>query len=100
MKCPKCGAPSNVLATRVHQTVFLRRSRRCYNGHRFAALEVYESCANPVAMKSAAVGVEARKKLYAIKRKIWAMAGEKARVVAHQLGVDQKWVYAVRKQKP
>lgn len=97
MKCQKCGAPSHVLATRPHLTVFLKRSRECFNHHRFTTYEVYVSSANPVAMKSAAKGVAARAKLYKVKMKIWA-SNLRACDLARKLGVTQQWVYAVRKQ--
>lgn len=40
MKCPVCGAWSNVLATRTGPDEWLRRRRECANGHRFGTLEV------------------------------------------------------------
>jgi hypothetical protein len=41
MKCPTCGAWSNVLDTRQGPYESLRRRRECGNGHRFATLEVF-----------------------------------------------------------
>ena len=40
MKCPICGAPSDVLETRPYKQLFVRRSRECFNLHRFPTYEV------------------------------------------------------------
>lgn len=41
MKCPRCNAASDVLATRTPTTIgTLTRRRQCHNGHRFTTHEV------------------------------------------------------------
>jgi len=40
MKCPKCGADSSVKDTRAYMDVFLKRTRLCFNNHRFVSFEV------------------------------------------------------------
>lgn len=40
MKCPDCGAVSEVMETRVFRTVFTRRRRQCFNEHSFYSYEV------------------------------------------------------------
>lgn len=40
MKCPRCGAESRVLETRIHRDVLSRRGRECSNKHRFATVEM------------------------------------------------------------
>lgn len=46
MKCPRCGAWSNVLDTRDGDHLTLRRRRQCGNGHRFTTLEVLPTALN------------------------------------------------------
>ena len=41
MKCPVCGAWSEVLDTREGRNESVRRRRQCGNGHRFVTLEVH-----------------------------------------------------------
>lgn len=41
MKCPKCGADSSVLESRVFEYETLRRRRECRSGHRFTTVEIY-----------------------------------------------------------
>ncbi len=40
MKCPICGAWSEVLETRAHADHVTRRQRECANKHRFVTMEV------------------------------------------------------------
>lgn len=60
MKCPHCGAWSNVLETRT-----TRRRRECANGHRFSTVEVLPSLVS---------GREYRRHLRAVveRERIWA----------------------------
>jgi len=41
MKCPRCGASTEVKETRPFEYETLRRRRECANGHRFTSVEVY-----------------------------------------------------------
>ena len=45
MKCPRCNADSDVLETR-SSGPWIRRSRECFNLHRFMTLEVYPENVN------------------------------------------------------
>ena len=40
MKCPRCGAWSNVAETRPAEHQTTRRRRECANGHRFTTVEI------------------------------------------------------------
>lgn len=40
MKCPTCGAWSEVLETRAHADHVTRRQRVCANNHRFITMEI------------------------------------------------------------
>lgn len=46
MKCPRCGAPSDVVETRPAPHHATRRRRTCFNGHRFVTLEVLPPATN------------------------------------------------------
>lgn len=41
MRCPQCGAPTSVLATRAFRVVLLSRRRQCFNLHTFTTYEVW-----------------------------------------------------------
>lgn len=41
MKCPRCGAESNVKETRSFEYGTASRRRECFNGHRFTTVEIY-----------------------------------------------------------
>jgi len=43
MKCPICGAPSDVKETRPLKTGEQRRRRRCYNNHMFNTRESHDA---------------------------------------------------------
>lgn len=40
MKCPICGAPTEVKDTRPHKKGYIQRRRVCFNLHRFQTYEV------------------------------------------------------------
>lgn len=46
MKCPFCGAWSEVLESRPTANNLQRRARECGNGHRFKTYEVYQQTFN------------------------------------------------------
>lgn len=50
MKCPTCGADTRVLETRATNTHATRRTRECFNNHRFTTLEAVESAVQPSAL--------------------------------------------------
>lgn len=46
MKCPRCGAASDVLESRPTPEMATRRRRECHNGHRFRTVEVLPAATN------------------------------------------------------
>jgi hypothetical protein len=40
MKCPECGAPTDVKETRLKDDNTIHRRRLCFNGHRFFTREI------------------------------------------------------------
>ena len=61
MKCPTCGAWSNVLDTRdgPHETT--KRRRECANGHRFYTFEMLAPARNPGSMQRAVKTVQSQR---------------------------------------
>jgi hypothetical protein len=57
VKCPRCGADSEVLATRQDERAFtVRRRRQCFNEHRFYTLEVLPPATSQKTLADAARG--------------------------------------------
>jgi transcriptional regulator NrdR family protein len=54
MKCPRCGAQSDVLDTRPGPHHTTRRRRECHNDHRFVTLEVLPPATNQRDLAAAA----------------------------------------------
>ena len=42
MKCPHCGAPTDVKDTRMTKPNEVTRRRECFNGHKFKTLERHD----------------------------------------------------------
>lgn len=97
MKCPHCGADSSVEETRVYQDVFLRRARKCFNGHRFPTYEVHAGNIDRRTLVGTRRGVKAKAKSWQIKLRILAQPGAAATGVAAELGVSDTYVHMVRK---
>lgn len=64
MKCPVCGAWSEVLDTREGQNESVKRRRQCGNGHRFNTLEVYPTTLHMQAVDSTARAISKRRALW------------------------------------
>lgn len=96
MKCPLCGAASDVLDTRPGRVDTTRRRRECHNGHRFVTVEVFSTAVNIGHIKRAAATAEARRGRWqrdqAIRRD-----PRPAREVAPLYGMTAKTVQAVRR---
>lgn len=87
MKCPQCGADTSVLATRKHKTVFLKRTRQCFNEHRFMSIEV--------PMTSLMPSIRAEQ----VRKAVHALAAlEKSDAeIAAELGISQNHTARLRK---
>lgn len=64
MKCPVCGAWSEVLDTREGQNESTKRRRRCGNGHRFTTLEVHPTVLHMQAVEATARAISKRRALW------------------------------------
>lgn len=60
MRCPRCNADSEVLATRGFAEALLRRYRRCFNGHRFQSFEVFRGNLDARTLAATARGAAGR----------------------------------------
>lgn len=88
MKCTKCGAWSNVLATReAHDGLVTRRERKCANDHRFTSYEVHGTMWAHLRSRVLRTGETIRRRW-----KLWARNMEIRRKVIS--GVPQKEVAA------
>jgi transcriptional regulator NrdR family protein len=43
MRCPHCGAPTDVKDTRITQGNQVTRKRECFNGHKFKTTEQHDN---------------------------------------------------------
>lgn len=64
MKCPICGAWSEVRDTREGQNESIRRRRQCANGHRFSTLEVHPSVIHMGSSEATARAIDKRRALW------------------------------------
>lgn len=98
MKCPRCGAQSDVVETRPGPNLTTRRRRECHNLHRFTTVEIHGAAYTNVAQR---VGQYARAAMNRISR--WARDTRIAkdprssRVVGDEHGVNPSRVRQVRR---
>lgn len=99
MKCPTCGAWSEVSETRAAPNHATRRARTCANGHRFITLEVL-----PQVVKAAGANAAATARAAAANAKRWARNAAIARdprsatQVAKQHDMTEARVRQIRQQ--
>jgi hypothetical protein len=101
MKCQKCGADSSVLATRTHMEIFLKRSRECFNGHRFTSYEVFAANLDRRTLKQTInSATKIRKKSFAIKKAVLAPENATLRtgLLAKKLKISDSYVRDIRRQ--
>lgn len=72
MKCPVCGAWSEVLNTRAAPNHTIKRRRQCANEHRFTTVEALETAIDKRSAQSAAAAAKLRAQLWARDRAIRA----------------------------
>lgn len=100
MKCPNCGADSNVLATRAYKDVMLRRSRRCFNEHTFHTYEVYAGNLDRRTLAGTRRGVQAREMANRRHNTVLRHPEMSATELAQQLGITEARVRQYRKGTP
>lgn len=98
MICPHCGADSSVEETRAYMDVFLRRTRKCFNEHRFQTYEVHSGNLDRRSMHATKRGVAAKTKSWKTKLRIIAQPGAAATGIAAELGVSEAYVRMVRQK--
>ena len=102
MKCPTCAAPSSVAETRMSAEGYvLKRTRLCFNGHRFPTFEVDGALKATVysfaTRRERLAALRARATRWARNEKIKALAaaGEKHEVLALQFGLSPNMVSTI-----
>lgn len=98
VKCPKCGAPTEVLETRPYMGVFSRRTRLCFNEHKTSTYEVPASALDrrqlPVIKRGIKTREEARRRRLTVIRSPGVPASE----LASKLGITEARVRQIRKE--
>ncbi len=97
MKCLKCGAPTEVMATRAYMDVFLRRTRECFNGHRTSTYEVSAAALDRRQLPAIQRGVQARGLAQKRKLAVLRAPDKTAAELASQLGITEARVRQIRK---
>jgi transcriptional regulator NrdR family protein len=95
VKCPTCAADSEVLETRPYRTVFLRRVRKCFNGHRFSTYEVFPGNLDRRTIVTAERAAADRKLAWQRKQAV-ANSTEPATKLATRLGITSARVKQIR----
>lgn len=103
MNCDRCGAWSEVLATRTPDSgLQIKRRRRCANGHTFSTREVFEAvfCSakqrQAVFEKTATARAELHKRNARIVSEL--QKGRRGKDIAAELGVSEDTVSLVKKK--
>ena len=98
MRCPTCGAPTEVLETRPYMGVFSRRTRMCFNEHKTWTYEVPATALDrrqlPIIKRGIKTRVEARHRRLTIIRSPGVPASE----LAATLGITQARVRQIRSE--
>lgn len=98
MKCPECGADSSVTETRPYEEYFLRRTRLCFNGHRFKTLEIFPGNLRGHTVERSKRGIAVRAKAWLLKLRVKQSDAPSA-VLAKEHGVTTEWINFLRKQE-
>lgn len=94
MNCPRCGAPSSVLHTRVH-TASVTRRRECFNLHRFTTYEVVPTVVDQRQMAITKRGFIQRAAAWA-RRQVVLRSKDSASALARRLGITEARVRQIR----
>lgn len=95
MNCPRCGATSGVVETRVMTSLTTRRRRECVNGHRFTTIEI-PSQAYGSARQRLAVFARTTAQRIALWKRDKAIAAELHhgwQALAHRYGLTKTAIY-------
>ena len=97
MKCRKCAAESEVLETR-KSAPWLRRTRLCFNGHRFVTYEVYPGNIDRRTRVSTVNGIAAAALARKRKHVVANSTAKLAVQLARELGVTEARVRQIKKE--
>jgi hypothetical protein len=94
VKCPRCGAPSEVRETR-QQSAAVSRRRECFNAHRFTTFEVPPVAVDKRQLAAAARGIVARARAWTRRLQV-LRSKEPASTLARRLGITEARVRQIR----
>lgn len=96
MKCPKCGADSQVRRSQPYKNLFVKRNRFCFNEHPFVSYEVTAGALDRRALDRVPLGI-ARNAVAKRRRSFVLKHPDKPALwVAIQLGITASRVKQIR----
>lgn len=95
MKCPKCGAPSNVIETRASANLTTSRRRKCFNDHTFKTVEIHAPVWGSAKQRAAVFARTATRRVVLFKRDttIAKRLHEGADKLAREYGMSRSGVF-------
>jgi len=97
VRCNKCAAESEVLETR-KSTPWVRRTRLCFNGHKFVTYEVYIGNIDPRTRSATIRGLKAVSLANQRRLRVKNGAAKTASQLARELGITEARVRQIRKE--
>lgn len=97
MRCNKCAAESEVLETR-KSAPWVRRTRLCFNGHKFVTYEVYSGNIDKRTRDATVRGLKLMSLANQRRFRVRNGAGKTASQLAQELGVTEARVRQIRKE--
>lgn len=97
MRCRKCAAESEVLETR-KTAPWLRRTRLCFNGHKFLTYEVYPGNIDKRTRRETTRGIAAAALVAKRKRAVLLSPEKTATLLARELNITEARVRQIRKE--
>ena len=97
MKCQRCAADSEVLETRTSGP-WVRRTRLCFNGHKFVTYEVYSGNIDKRTRDATVRGLKSVSLANQRRIRVKNGAAKTASQLARELGVTEARVRQIRKE--
>ena len=97
MRCNKCAAESEVLETR-KSAPWVRRTRLCFNGHKFVTYEVYSGNIDKRTRDATVRGLKLVSLANQRRLRVKNGAAKTASQLAQELGVTEARVRQIRKE--
>lgn len=99
MKCKFCGADTSVIATRAFRTVFLKRTRKCFNEcASFITIEVPIGVVARSRIDRIENGIKLRARTNALRRAVRNNPGIKPQALARKLGISARYTLELQKE--